>query len=206
MANTPKRKLVILAFVSLDGVMQAPGAPREDTSGGFEYGGWTVPFSDEVSGKEMSKQLSEPFDLLLGRKTYDIFAGYWPKQENSFIGEVFNKATKYVVTSKPLDIDWPTTVTISSDVPGEIAKLKQQEGPMLQVHGSVQLNQTLLKYDLVDEIWLKTFPVILGNGKNLFGGEAAAGAFELTYSQITPGGIIFANYRRNGDVETGSFE
>jgi dihydrofolate reductase len=205
MTNTPKRKLIILAFVSLDGVMQAPGGPQEDTSDGFEYGGWTVPFSDENSGKEMVKQMSEPFDLLLGRKTYDIFAGYWPKQEDSFIGKVFNKATKYVVTSKPLETDWPTTVPISGDVPGEIAKIKQQEGPDLQVHGSVQLNQTLLKHGLVDEIWLKTFPVILGSGKNLFGGEAAAGAFELVYSQVTPGGIVFANYRRNGNVKTGSF-
>lgn len=186
--------------------MQAPGGPKEDTSGGFKYGGWTVPYSDEVSGKLMGEQMSMPFDLLLGRKTYDIFADYWPKQDGEVPAGVFNKATKYVVSHQPLKLEWENSVLIGGDVVGQLKELKQQDGPMLQVHGSGNMIQTLLKEDLVDELWLKTFPVTLGNGKRLLAQGTMPAAFELTESKITPSGVIFANYKRAGEVKTGSFD
>lgn len=198
------RKLVILTFVSLDGVCQAPGGPEEDESGGFQFGGWTVPYSDEATGREMIRQMTPPFDLLLGRKTYDIFANYWPEQAGP-IAEPLNAATKYVVSNKEIDTSWQRTIQISGDVVAEIRKLKQQDGPMLQVHGSSQLIQTLLKNDLADELWLKIFPVTLGEGKKLFGEGVIPAAFKLLESKTFPGGVIFASYQRNGDVKTGSF-
>src|SRR5690348_380706 len=146
------RKIVVLSFISLDGIMQAPGGPKEDTSGGFKYGGWTVPYSDEFSGNLMNEQMSVPFDLLLGRKTYDIFAGYWPKQTGDIPAGVFNKATKYVVSREPFEPSWENTKVISKDCAMEIKKLKDSDGPMLQVHGSGNLIQTLLENDLVDEL------------------------------------------------------
>jgi dihydrofolate reductase len=200
------RKLVVLSFISLDGVMQAPGGPGEDDSGGFKYGGWTVPYSDETSGKLMGQQMSMPFDLLLGRKTYDIFAGYWPKQDAETLARVpFDKATKYVVSGSSPKLTWEKSVLIEGDVVARLKELKQQDGPMLQVHGSGKLIQTLLKNDLVDELWLKTFPVTLGNGKRLFAEGTSPAAFELTESKTTPRGVIFANYKRAGEVKTGSF-
>lgn len=201
------RKIVVLSFISLDGIMQAPGGPNEDTSGGFKYGGWTVPYWDEFSGNVMSEQMGMPFDLLLGRKTYDIFAGYWPKQDPSTLANVpFNKATKYVVSSSNPDLTWEKSVLIGGDIVEKLKELKQQDGPMLQVHGSGNLIQTLLKNDLVDELWLKIFPVTLGNGKRLFAEGTIAVAFELTESKISPNGVIFANYKRAGEVKTGSFD
>ncbi len=194
------RKLVVLTFVSLDGVMQAPGGKGEDPSGGFDLEGWTVPFFDEVGGNEMGRQMTPPFDLLLGRKTYDIFASYWPQRESPL-----NQATKYVVSNHAVNTDWERTVQISGDVVAEIQRLKQQDGPMLQVHGSSQLIQTLLANDLVDELWLKTFPVTLGKGKRLFGTGTIPAAFKLTESKITPSGVIIASYARDGDVKVGSF-
>ena len=200
------RKIVVLSFISLDGVMQAPGGPEEDTSGEFKYGGWTVPYSDEFSGNEMTGQLSMPFDLLLGNKTYDIFAGYWPKQDpTGVVAAPFNKATKYVVSNSSPELSWEKSVLIDGDVVAKIKDLKQQDGPMLQVHGSGNLIQTLLKNDLVDELWLKTFPVTLGKGKRLFAEGTMAAAFELIESKVSPAGVIFANYKRAGEVETGSF-
>lgn len=199
------RKLVVLTFVSLDGVMQAPGGPEEDTSGGFKYGGWTFPYFDEEAGKIMDKQMSMPFDLLLGRKTYDIFAGYSPHQENDKIGDLFNKATKYVVSHEPFDMTWENTELITGDVVAALKELKAGDGPMLQVHGSGDMVQTLLKNDLVDELWLKTFPVTLGRGKRLFAEGTIPAAFKLIETTITPSGIIAANYERAGDVKTGSF-
>ncbi len=200
------RKIVVLSFVSLDGVMQAPGGPDEDTSGGFEYGGWTVPYSDEFSGKLMGEQMSGAFDLLLGRKTYDIFAAYWPKQDLT-VGPTgpFNKATKYVVSASSPELTWEKSVLIDGDVAAKLKELKQQDGPMLQVHGSGNMIQTLLKNDLVDELWLKIFPVTLGKGKRLFAEGTAPAGFELTESKTTPKGVIFANYKRAGEVKTGSF-
>lgn len=199
------RKIVVLTFVSLDGVMQAPGGPDEDTSGGFQYGGWTFPYFDEFSGKVMDEQMSMPFDLLLGRKTYDIFAGYWPTQGPSSVSVPFNKATKYVVSASSPKLTWEKSVLIDGDVVAKLKELKQQEGPMLQVHGSGNMIQTLLKNDLVDELWLKTFPVTLGKGKRLFAEGTMPAAFELMESKISPSGVIFANYKRFGEVKTGSF-
>lgn len=198
------RKIVVLTFLSLDGVMQAPGGPEEDTSGGFKYGGWTAPYFDDFSGEVMGEQLGMPFDLLLGRKTYDIFAGYWPKQEDHPIGVAFDNATKYVVSHEPFTPDWKNTVVLHGDVVAKLKDLKNTEGPMLQVHGSSDMIQTLLKNDLVDELWLKIFPVTLGKGKRLFGEGTIPAAFILTSSKTSPSGVIVANYQRAGDVETGS--
>lgn len=200
------RKVVVLSFISLDGVMQAPGGKEEDTSGGFKYGGWTFPLSDEVSGKMMIEQMSMPFDLLLGRKTYDIFAAYWPKQDPEHpVAKPFNKATKYVVSNESFEPDWVNTKVIYENCIEQIKDLKDSDGPMLQVHGSGNLIQTLLKNDLVDELWLKIFPVTLGSGKRLFAEGTIAAGFELTDSKTTPKGVIFANYKRAGDVKTGTF-
>jgi dihydrofolate reductase len=200
------RKLIVLTFVTLDGIMQAPGGPDEDTSGDFKYGGWTVPYFEEIAGEEMTKQMTPPFDLLLGRKTYDIFAGYWPNQEGDQTGEIFNSATKYVVSHGPLQLNWEKSVLISGDVAASIPELKATDGPALQVHGSGELIQTLLENDLVDELWLKIFPVTLGSGKRLFGEGTQPAAFELIETKTTPKGVIFASYRRSGVVQTGSFD
>jgi dihydrofolate reductase len=200
------RKIVVLSFISLDGVMQAPGGPEEDTSGGFKFGGWTVPLSDEVSGEWMGEQMSMPFDLLLGRKTYDIFAGYWPNHpEIKEVAEPFNRAVKYVVSNSSPELNWENSQLIDGDVAAKLKEIKAGDGPMLQVHGSGNMIQTLLKNDLVDELWLKIFPVLLGNGKKLFADGVIPAAFELTDSKVTPKGVIFANYKRSGDVKTGSF-
>jgi dihydrofolate reductase len=201
------RKIVVLSFVSLDAVMQAPGGPEEDTSDGFQYGGWTVPYGDEFSGNIMLEQLGMSYDLLLGRKTYDIFSSYWPKQDpaNPIAGP-FNRATKYVVSRSSPKLDWEESVLIEGDVAQKLRELKQQDGPMLQVHGSGNLIQTLLKGDLVDELWLKIFPVTLGKGKRLFGEGTISAAFELMESRTSPSGVIFANYKRAGEVKTGSYD
>lgn len=198
------RKIAILSFISLDGVLQAPGGPEEDTSGDFTLGGWTVPYADEFSGKLVVEQMSLPYDLLLGRKTYDIFSGYWPKQTGP-IADPFNKATKYIVSSSAPKCDWNESVLIDENVVDKLKELKRQDGPMLQVHGSGHLIQTLLKNDLVDELWLKIFPVALGAGKRLFAEGTIPVAFELIESKISPKGVIFANYKRSGNVNIGSF-
>lgn len=201
------RKIVVLSFISLDGVMQAPGGPEEDTSGGFRYGGWTFPYFDEVSGNMMNEQMSMPFDLLLGRKTYDIFAAYWPKQDPSNMPTVpFNTATKYVVSGGAPELTWENSVLINESVVSKLQELKAGDGPMLQVHGSGNLIQTLLKNDLIDELWLKFFPITLGNGKRLFAEGTIPAAFELIESKASPSGVIFANYKRAGEVTTGSFD
>jgi dihydrofolate reductase len=186
--------------------MQAPGGPEEDTSGGFKYGGWTVPYFDEFSGKMMDEQMSMPFDLLLGRKTYDIFAAYWPKHpEIESVAGPFNTCTKYVVSHSQIDLPWEHSKLITGDVVAKLKDLKAGEGPMLQVHGSGNMIQTLLKNDLVDELWLKIFPVTLGPGKRLFAEGTMPAAFELMESKTSPSGVIFANYKRSGEVKTGSF-
>jgi len=196
------RKIVILEFISLDGVIQAPGGPKEDTSGGFVYGGWTAPYFDEMSGKEMGKQMKKTAGLLLGRKTYDIWAGYWPEHTETW--PQVNKITKYVVSKTLKNPTWENTVVIRNIK--DLKKLKSSEGPDLQVYGSSNLVQTLLKEDLVDELWLKTFPVTLGNGKKLFEKGTIPAAFKLFESKVTPSGVIFAYYKRTGHgVKTGSF-
>lgn len=201
------RKIIVLTFISLDGVMQAPGGPEEDTSGGFRYGGWTVPHFDEVLGEVMDEQIQPPFDLLLGRKTYDIFASYWPHQDEatSSIAKIFNAAKKYVVSSQSFTPEWRNSELIHDNVVTKIKELKQQDGPDLQVHGSGELIQTLMENDLVDELWLKIFPVTLGAGKRLFGDGTVPAAYTLLSSRVSPSGVIVASYSRVGDVKTGSF-
>lgn len=198
------RKLIVLSFITLDGVMQAPGGPEEDTSGDFKFGGWTVGYFDEMAGKVMGEQMGHPFDLLLGRRTYDIFAAFWPKADDE-TARAINTATKYVVSHRPVSLDWKKTVLINGDVAEKIRKLKAEDGPELQVHGSGNMIQTLLKHDLVDELWLKTFPVVLGKGKRLFANGAMPGGWQLLDSKVTPSGVIVASYRRGGEVKLGSF-
>jgi dihydrofolate reductase len=195
------RKIIALTFITFDGVMQAPGGPQEDTDGGFEYGGWVVPHFDERLGQIMHEQMTKPRDLLLGRRTYEIFASYWPTHESEWPG--INSSTKYVVSSTRTDSLWDNTDFINDSVAEEIQRLKQQDGSDLQVHGSSQLLQTLLKHDLVDELWLKIFPVTIGSGKRLFGEGTIPAAFKLTHSEVTPGGVIVASYARAGEVKTG---
>ncbi len=201
------RKIIILTFISLDGVMQAPGGPEEDTSGGFKYGGWTFPFFDEFLGNVMGEQMGHPYDLLLGRKTFDIFASFWPHQDvkTNPGAASLNKAKKYVVSHNNIKLDWENSVLIKNNVVEEINKLKEQEGPELQVHGSSNLIQTLFKNDLIDELWLKIFPVALGSGKRLFGDGTIPGSFSLVESKSSPKGVIVANFKRAGDIKTGSF-
>ena len=198
------RKIIVLSFITLDGVMQAPGGPEEDTSGGFRYGGWTVPYFDEFLGQIMTEQMSGPFDLLLGRKTYEIFAGYWPHHKEE--GEELNKAKKYVASHSPMQLEWSNSVQLKGDVVEGIKKLKAQEGRQLQVHGSGNLIQTLLEHDLVDELWLKIFPVTLGTGKRLFAKGTIPAAFTLYDLKSSQSGVIIASYKRAGEVRTGSFE
>jgi dihydrofolate reductase len=197
------RKIVVFAMISLDGVMQAPGGPEEDTSGGFKYGGWTYSYTDESFGPIIAKELSVPFDLLLGRKTYEIWAEYWPKQDGT-IGGPFNKAKKYVVSHQTLDLPWKESILINDDVVAKIAALKKEDGPVFHVWGSTVLIQTLLKNDLVDELRLRIYPLTLGSGKKLFGEGTIPAAFKLEDSLILPSGVILANYERSGEVKTGS--
>ena len=201
------RKIIVLTFVTLDGVMQAPGGPEEDPSGGFRYGGWTVPYSDDFLGGEMVRQISRPADLLLGRKTYEIFASYWPKVKNDDnpIAASFNPARKYVVSKTLTKPGWENSVVISGDVAEEIRQLKEQKGPDIQVHGSGNLIQTLLRHDLVDELWLKIFPLTLGPGKRLFADGTIPAAFALQEYKTSPKGVIIVSYQRAGKVTTGSF-
>jgi len=197
------RKIIVIEFITLDGIMQAPGGPDEDTSGGFKYGGWIVPYSDDFSGKVMAEQMSRPFDLLLGRKTYEIFAGYWPYHADNWPG--VNEAKKYVVSHSPMQLEWNNSILLKDNVVEEIKKLKTQDGPDLKVWGSGNLIQTLLKHDLVDELWLKIFPITLGTGKRLFAEGTIPAAFKLSTSKVSPSGVIIANYERAGEVRTGSF-
>src|SRR3989344_7541599 len=193
------RKIIVLSFITLDGVMQAPGGPSEDTSGDFKYGGWTVPYFDEVTGKLMVEQMTKPFSLLLGRKTFDIFASYWPTHEDNWPG--VNEAKKYVVSNTLTSHKWENSVFIKDDVVNKIKDLKKQDGPDLQVHGSGGLIQTLLKHNLVDELWLKIFPITLGEGKRLFAEGTIPAAFKLLDCNISPSGVIFANYKRAGEIK-----
>lgn len=197
------RKIIVLSFITLDGIVQAPGGPGEDTSGGFAYGGWVVPYFDDSLGETMGEQMGRPFDLLLGRKTFEIFASYWPHQGENPI----DSATKYVVSRTLTEHEWRGSVFINgdtADVVEAIRSLKQGEGPDLQVHGSGDLIQTLLKHDLVDELWLKIFPVTLGSGKRLFGEGTIPAAFALVDVKATPSGVIVANLKRAGEVEVGT--
>lgn len=193
------RKIIVLSFITLDGVMQAPGAPGEDPSGGFKYGGWTAPYGDEVADKVMQKELVRA-DLLLGRKTFEIFASYWPEHAEHWPG--VNGVTKYVLSNTMNKSDWQNSVFLTSVA--DIKKLKNSEGGDIKIWGSSKLVQLLLQHDLVDEFWLNIHPVLLGKGKKLFDDNAFPAAFTLVESTATPSGVIMANYKRSGVVKTGT--
>jgi dihydrofolate reductase len=197
------RKVIVLSFMTLDGVIQAPGGPEEDTSGNFKYGGWVFTFFDEFVGTVMVEQMSNNADLLLGRKTFEIFESYWPDHEKDWPG--INQVTKYVASNTLIKSDWNNTVFLKGNIEDQIKKLKQQDGPDIQVHGSGNFIQTLLKYDLVDEFWLKIFPVTLGKGKRLFEGGSIPASFSLSEYKVSPKGVFIASYKRDGEVKTGSF-
>src|SRR6516165_804450 len=200
------RQINVLTFVSMDGVMQGPGGPEEDTSGGFSHGGWSVGYFDDAVGQEMGKEMGRPFDLLLGRRTYDIFASHWPRVTEPGADMGINKARKYVATNRPLSTSWEgTAVRLDGDVADAVRKLKAGSGPELQVHGSGTLIQTLLGADLVDELWLKIFPVTIGSGRRLFAEGTRYAGFALVETSASPSGVIVAKYRRAGDVKAGSF-
>ena len=196
------RKVIALEFITLDGVIQAGGGPEEDTSDGFAYGGWQAPYSDDVSDAIMNKQMSLPFDLLLGRKTFEIWTPFWPKHVDIWPGSA--TATKYVASNTMTSSEWKPSVFLSGDIAEKVSQLKQQPGPDLHVYGSANLLQTLFKHDLVDELWLKIYPLTLGSGKRLFTDGTIPAAFKVTESKISPNGIIIVNYERAGAVTTGS--
>ena len=193
------RKIVVISMITLDGVLQAPGGPKEDTSGGFKYGGWTAPYGDEVLGKVMQEQM-KPADLLLGRKTYEIFASFWPEHADSWPG--INDVTKYVLSRTMKKSDWKNSVFLKSVA--DIKKLKKAKGSDIKVWGSSKLIQLLLKNDLVDELWLHIHPLTLGKGKKLFDNGPIPAAFTLTESLATPSGVVVAAYKRAGKVKTGT--
>ncbi len=201
------RRVIASTFVSLDGVMQAPGGPGEDDSGGFVHGGWTVPHFDEAVGAAMGEVLSRPFALLLGRKTYDIFAAHWPRADNgpdAEIARLFNSATKYVATRSTVPLAWRNSVPVR-DAAAEVPQLKQEDGPDLLIQGSSDLIQTLHANGLIDEFKLLVFPVVLGSGKRFFGATAEASALELIGSKTSSSGVTISTYRPAGAVRTGSF-
>jgi dihydrofolate reductase len=195
------RKVIVGAMVSMDGVMQAPGGPEEDPTGGFRFGGWTAPLApDPVFGQEIGKLLGQSFDLLLGRRTYDIFAAYWPYATGD-IARQFNGVTKYVATRKGADLTWDGSVALR-DGASDVARLKQEDGPPLVTQGSTELVHGLLAAGLVDEIRTFTFPVLLGRGKRLFDESSRPSTFKLIHSAVSPKGLIAATYVRDGEVRT----
>jgi dihydrofolate reductase len=198
------RELVVLTFMTLDGVMQAPGGPEEDPEESFDHGGWSVGYWDEEMDKAMGESMSPPFDLLLGRKTYEIFAAFWPHTDAPGAKEL-NDATKHVASTTLTELEWENSKLIEGDVAEAVRALKAQDGPELQVHGSANLIQTLLEHGLVDEYRLKIFPLVLGKGKRLFDGGAIPAGLELTSSKTTPGGVIAATYRTGAEIKYGSF-
>lgn len=210
------RRIIVSAFISLDGVMQAPGGPEEDTSGGFSFGGWTFPYWDGALAEAMEETFAKPFDLLLGRRTYDIFAAYWPlvetdpqaegyNQENTLIADQFNQATKYVATHRPESLNWENSEPLGSDIAKHLQELKSADGKDLMVQGSSELVHQLLAHDLVDELRLLIYPVIFGVGKRLFDQSSNPTRFKLQRSKASPGGVIMSIYERDGEIETGSF-
>ena len=211
------RKIIVGTFISLDGVMQAPGGPDEDTQSGFKYGGWVFPYFDQGVDAAMSESMSEPFDLLLGRKTYDIFAAHWPRvaadpaaagvgESEAELARTFNKITKYVATHRPESLKWQNSESLGSDVVASLKKIKSGSGPALLVQGSSELIHLLLAHDLVDQLNLLTFPVVLGKGKRLFAENAHPSAFKLKKSVTSPSGVVIASYERAGEITAGSFQ
>jgi dihydrofolate reductase len=211
------RKIIVTAFISLDGVIQAPGGPEEDPTGGFEYGGWTTTYGDDVLGAAIGEGMSRPFDLLLGRNTYDIFAAHWPdiptdpssdgyNPGEAEIARTFNRVTKYVATHEPDTLSWENSQGLGKDVVATVRALKKEDGPALLIWGSSKLIQQLLAADLVDEFRLMIYPLVFGKGKRLFGDGTIPAALRLETSQATTTGVIMATYRRNGEIRTGSFQ
>lgn len=198
------RKVIAAAFVSLDGVMQAPGGPEEDQTGGFAYGGWTFNYWDEILGQAMGESFASPFDLLLGRKTYEIFAAHWPNHDDD-IGKRFNAVTKYVATNTLETLSWRNSVALRGDAATEVTLLKGGDGPDLLTQGSSVLLQTLLTNNLVDEFSVLTFPLLLGSGKKLFGNGTIPAGLELIDSKVSTTGVIIARYRPAGAIVPGSF-
>jgi len=196
------RKIIVLEHISLDGIIQAPGGPEEDTSGGFAHGGWIGAHSDAVLGTALRRQMNSPFDLLVGRVTFEIWEPYWPNHVDAWTG--VNAATKYIASNTRTSSPWQPSVFLSGDIVEKIAAIKQQPGPDLHVWGSGNLLQTLIKHDLVDTFWLMIYPITLGGGKRLFDHGAIPAAFKITESQVTPNGVMIVNYERAGKLPTGS--
>jgi dihydrofolate reductase len=199
------RELIVNTFLTLDGVMQAPGGPEEDTSGGFEHGGWSFGYWDEQMQGTMGELMSNPFDLVLGRKTYEIFAAYWPQHADEPAGRPLNAATKHVASTTLNEVEWENSKLIEGDVPEGVRALKEEDGPELQVHGSANLIQTLLEHGLVDEFRLWIFPLVLGTGKRLFDEGTVPAGFDVTSSQVSSTGVVTARYRSGADIKYGSF-
>lgn len=210
------RRLVVSTFVSLDGIMQAPGGPEEDPTGGFKFGGWTEPYWDDGIAAVIDETFSKPFDLVLGRKTYDIFAAYWPYiptdpkalgygELQAGIARLFNGAIKHVATRQSGPLAWVNSASLGGDVVAALRKLKAGDGPDLLIQGSSNLIQTLLAHDLIDALQLLIYPMLLGKGKRLFGSGTLPGAFAVTKSTISPSGVIIATYEQAGAVKVGSF-
>jgi dihydrofolate reductase len=199
------RKLIVSTFMTLDGVMQAPGGPEEDKSGDFEHGGWSVNYWDEQMGQVMGETMSTGFDLLLGRRTYDIFAAYWPNATDQPGAKPLNDATKYVASRGRPTLEWSESVLIEGDAAKGIAALKQEDGPELQVHGSGNLIQTLLRHNLVDQYNLWVFPLVIGSGKRLFSDGTVPSALKLVDSKVSTTGVVMGTYEPAGEIVTGSF-
>jgi dihydrofolate reductase len=199
------RQLIVSTFLTLDGVMQAPGGPGEDDSGGFAHGGWSVNHWDERMARVMGEAVSMPFDLVLGRKTYDIFAAYWPHASDDAGARPFNDATKYVASRSHPTLEWSTSVLIEGDVAEGIAAIKEKDGPELQVHGSGDLIQTLLRHELVDLFRLWIFPLVIGSGKRLFADGTIPAGLKLVDSTISTTGVVIGTYEPAGEIVTGSF-
>jgi dihydrofolate reductase len=199
------RKLLVNSFLTLDGVMQAPGGPEEDPTGGFTHGGWSFNYWDDFMGERMGETMSKPFDLLLGRKTYEIFAAHWPHADDP-TADALNRARKYVASRTLDSVDWSNSTLISGDAGEGVAKLKGEPGPEIQVHGSSNLIQTLLTNDLIDEYRLWIFPVVLGEGRRLFDDGTIPRGLKLADSTTSTTGVVIATYERGGELECGSFE
>ena len=198
------RELIVNTFLTLDGVMQAPGGPEEDPSGGFEHGGWSFGYWDEQMQRAMGESMSKPFDLVLGRKTYDIFAAHWPYSDDP-AAEPLNTATKHVASTTRSELEWENSKLIDGEVPEGVRALKEEDGPELQVHGSANLTQTLLEHGLIDEFRVWIFPLVLGRGKRLFDGGTVPAGMELARSQVSSTGVIMATYRSGAEIKGGSF-
>jgi dihydrofolate reductase len=199
------RSLKVTTFLTLDGVMQAPGGPGEDEDAGFAHGGWSVNFFDDQVGEAMDRFMAPPLDLVLGRRTYDIFAAYWPTAPEEAGSKPLNDATKYVASRGRPRLEWDKSVLLEGDAAEAIAALKRQDGPELQVHGSGNLIQSLLRHDLIDEFHLLTFPVVLGSGKRLFADGTMPAALKLVESRVSPSGVVIGRYEPAGELVTGSF-